>query len=93
MLQEESLKVEADAVLSDVTYKKSEARRQLAMLSALEKLRQLRTQVASTRGEHVSLELSECFSSVIGRACDIFIILLVVILVKKIILIQTIISC
>lgn len=64
---EESLKVEADAVLSDVTYKKSEARRQLAMLSALEKLRQLRTQVASTRGEHVSLELSECFSSVIEK--------------------------
>lgn len=64
---EESLKLEADSVLSDVTKRKAEARRQLALLSALARLRKLRIQVALGRGEKVSSELDACFSRVIDN--------------------------
>lgn len=53
---EESLKKEADTILSDVTRKKAEARRQVALLSALVKLRQLRVKSAASRGQHISVE-------------------------------------
>ncbi|XP_066994037.2 programmed cell death protein 7 [Anabrus simplex] len=53
---DESLKAEADTILSDVTRKKTEARRQLALLSSLLKLHQLRVKTASSKGEHISAE-------------------------------------
>ncbi|XP_063245085.1 programmed cell death protein 7-like [Bacillus rossius redtenbacheri] len=63
--REESLKVEADQVLSEVTRKKAEARRQLALLSSLSKLRQLRARTWATRGERVSAEAGVQFDKVI----------------------------
>ncbi|XP_049963224.1 programmed cell death protein 7-like [Schistocerca serialis cubense] len=59
---EDSLKLEAD-----VTKRKAEARRQLALLSALARLRKLRIQMALGRGEKVSSELDACFSRVIDN--------------------------
>lgn len=54
--RDESLKHEADQVLSEVTRKKSEAQRQINMLAALQKLRRVRAQMATNRGEHVDAE-------------------------------------
>ncbi|KAJ9574529.1 hypothetical protein L9F63_008302, partial [Diploptera punctata] len=63
--REESLKHEADQVLSEVTRKKAEARRQLNMLKGLEKLRRIRAQVAVNRGQHVNTETGIRFTRVI----------------------------
>lgn len=54
--RDESLKHEADQVLSEVTRKKSEAQRQINMLAALQKLRRVRAQMATHRGERVDAE-------------------------------------
>ncbi|KAK7863149.1 hypothetical protein R5R35_012764 [Gryllus longicercus] len=51
--REESLKKEADSVLSEVLKKKAESRRQLLLLEALIKLRQLRAKTAIGKGQHV----------------------------------------
>lgn len=63
--REESLKYEADQVLSEVTRKKSEARRQINMLSALLKLRNIRNQTAVNRGQHVDAESGLRFTRVV----------------------------
>ncbi|CAG2053572.1 unnamed protein product [Timema podura] len=65
--QEESLKVEADLVLLEVTRKKNEAKRQLSLLSSLLKLRQLRAKTWASRGQAVSFESGERFTKVIER--------------------------
>lgn len=62
--REESLKHEADQVLSEVTRKKTEARRQLNMLKALEKLRHIRAQTAIRSGQHVNAEAGNRFTRV-----------------------------
>jgi len=54
--RDESLKHEADQVLSEVTRKKSEAQRQINMLAALQKLRHVRAQMATHRGERIDAE-------------------------------------
>lgn len=64
--QDESLKHEADQVLSEVTRKKSEAQRQINMLAALQKLRRVRTQMATHRGERIDAESGLRFVRVTG---------------------------
>ncbi|XP_069694214.1 programmed cell death protein 7 [Periplaneta americana] len=63
--REESLKCEADQVLSEVTRKKSEARRQINMLSALLKLRNTRIHTVMNRGQHIDAESNIRFTRVI----------------------------
>jgi len=65
--QDESLKHEADQVLSEVTRKKSEAQRQINMLAALQKLRRVRAQMATHRGERVDAESGLRFVRVTGK--------------------------
>nr|CAD7437827.1 unnamed protein product [Timema bartmani] len=65
--REESLKVEADLVLLEVTRKKNEAKRQLSLLLSLLKLRQLRAKTWASRGQAVSFESGERFTKVIER--------------------------
>ncbi|GLV44316.1 hypothetical protein CBL_12388 [Carabus blaptoides fortunei] len=59
--REEYLKKDADCVLSEVTKKKSDARKQLTILTALVKLRAVREKTALHRGEKISLEDSNAF--------------------------------
>lgn len=46
------MKLAADAVLSEVRRKQADAKRMLDILKALEKLRKLRKDAASRKGEH-----------------------------------------
>ncbi|XP_021913425.1 programmed cell death protein 7-like isoform X1 [Zootermopsis nevadensis] len=62
--REESLKHEADQVLAEVTRKKSEAQRQINMLAALQKLRHIRAQIVTNRGQHVDAESGLRFARV-----------------------------
>ena len=59
---EEEMQKDADSVLSEVTKKKSDARKQLTLISALVKLRNIRDQVATQRGEKPSLEDRRAFN-------------------------------
>lgn len=59
--REEMLKRDADCILSEVNKKKSDARKQLALLQALIKLRNIRAQTASANGERINSEESELF--------------------------------
>lgn len=65
--RDEYLKRDADCVLSEVTKKKTDARRQLALLSSLIKLREVREKAASSRGEKNSLEDSNTFLTITER--------------------------
>lgn len=58
------MKKEADLVLAEVTKKKSEARKELALLASLVKLRNIREHMAVQRGENVSLEDGKAFTKV-----------------------------
>ncbi|PNF28942.1 hypothetical protein B7P43_G15266 [Cryptotermes secundus] len=62
--REESLKHEADQVLAEVTRKKSEAQRQVNMLTALQKLRRIRAQIATNRGQRIDAESGLRFTRV-----------------------------
>lgn len=59
---EEAMQKDADSVLSEVTKKKSDARKQLSLIGALVKLRTVRDNVANHRGEKPSLEDKRAFS-------------------------------
>lgn len=59
---EEMMQKDADSVLSEVTKKKSDARKQLTLIGALIKLRTVRENVATQRGEKTSLEDRRAFS-------------------------------
>ncbi|XP_044262039.1 U11/U12 small nuclear ribonucleoprotein 59 kDa protein-like [Tribolium madens] len=61
---EEKMKKDADCVLYEVTKKKSEARKQLSLISALVKLRTVRDAMATQRGEKLSLEDRKAFGHV-----------------------------
>lgn len=61
------MKKDADCVLSEVNKKKSEARKQLALLNALSKLRTVRENTSIQRGENISLEDRNAFSRVTGK--------------------------
>lgn len=52
-MQEREMKLAADAVLSEVRRKQADAKRMLDILKALEKLRKLRKEAASRKGECV----------------------------------------
>lgn len=52
----EELKREADTVLAEVTHRQSEAKRQMALLEALQKLHQARIQAMEARGSKLSVE-------------------------------------
>lgn len=56
------MKKDADCVLAEVTKKKSDARKQLSLVSSLTKLRSVRDQITSHRGEKVSLEDRQAFN-------------------------------
>lgn len=56
------MKKDADCVLSEVTRKKSEARKQLSLISALVKLRSVREQFAAQRGEKTVAEDRKAFN-------------------------------
>lgn len=58
------MKKEADSVLAEVTKKKSDARKELSLLAALIKLRNIREHMAVQRGENVSLEDRKAFAKV-----------------------------
>ncbi|GJQ73820.1 hypothetical protein Trydic_g18758 [Trypoxylus dichotomus] len=59
---EEKMQKDADCVLAEVTAKKSDARKQLSLISALIKLRNIRENLAIQRGEKVSLEDRSAFN-------------------------------
>lgn len=59
---EEEMQKDADQVLSEVTKKKSDARKQLSLVSGLVKLRNVRENVALQRGEKTSLEDRKAFN-------------------------------
>ncbi|CAH1976866.1 unnamed protein product [Acanthoscelides obtectus] len=58
---DENMKKDADCVLGEVTKKKSDARKQLTLIGALTKLRAVREQMASHRGEKMSAEDKQVF--------------------------------
>lgn len=64
--QDEELQKEADAVLWGVTQKKTEARRQISLLSALLELRQVRVKRLTAAGQTVSQTQIDSFNTVIG---------------------------
>jgi hypothetical protein len=53
-------------VLAEVTRKKSEAQRQINMLAALQKLRRIRSQMATNRGQRMDAESGLRFARVTG---------------------------
>lgn len=59
---EEKMQKDADCVLAEVTMKKSDARKQLSLISGLIKLRNIRESQAIQRGEKVSLEDRSAFN-------------------------------
>ncbi|CAG9767386.1 unnamed protein product [Ceutorhynchus assimilis] len=59
---EEEMQKDADLVLSEVTKKRNDARKQLSLISALVKLRTVREQMANQRGEKLNLEDKRAFS-------------------------------
>ncbi|XP_018324249.1 programmed cell death protein 7 [Agrilus planipennis] len=59
---DENMKKDADCVLAEVTKKKSDARKQLSLISALVKLRSVRESVAVQQGQKVSPEDGQAFS-------------------------------
>lgn len=65
--REEELKQQADAVLSSVTQKKAEARKQIALLSALLQLRQARVTAVLGTGRTVSQIQITTFNEVIEK--------------------------
>lgn len=62
------MKKDADCVLAEVTKKKSDARKQLSLIVALNKLRNVRDQFATQRGEKVSAEDRHAFKITTGKA-------------------------
>lgn len=60
------MRKDADCVLYEVNKKKSDARKQLSLLSALMKLRSVREQAALQKGQVVSLEDRNAFASATG---------------------------
>lgn len=65
--QEELLKKDADCILSEVTKKKSDARKQLALLSALVKLRNVRQKTAEVNGQKLNYDDMEAFDKNTGN--------------------------
>ncbi|CAH0551791.1 unnamed protein product [Brassicogethes aeneus] len=60
--EEENIKRDADCVLGEVTKKKSDARKQLSLITSLVKLRSVRESMAIQRGEKILLEDKQAFN-------------------------------
>ena len=60
---EENMQREADCVLSEVTKKKSDARKQLSLISALVKLRNVRETAAVARGDKTAPDDAQAFKT------------------------------
>lgn len=60
------MKKDADCVLAEVTKKKSDARKQLTLILALNKLRHVRDHFATQRGEKLSSEDRDAFKVTTG---------------------------
>lgn len=64
--QEESLRKDADMILSDVHSKRNDARKYLGILQELQNLRRVKINIARARGEHLSSAADETFNNIIG---------------------------
>lgn len=60
------MKKDADAVLAEVTKKKSDARKQLSLIAALVKLRNVREKAAEQMGRKTSAEDHAVFEKLSG---------------------------
>lgn len=61
------MKKDADCVLTEVTKKKTDARKYLNLLSALVKLRNVKENAAMKRGERLNLEDRSVFANTSGN--------------------------
>lgn len=68
--QEESLRKDADMILSDVRGKRSDARKFFAILKELKNLRSIKANIAKARGEHMSLAADEAFNNIIEKLTE-----------------------
>ncbi|CAG9858037.1 unnamed protein product [Phyllotreta striolata] len=67
---EEDMQKDADCVLAEVTKKKSDARKQMALIGSLAKLRFIRHHMAVQRGEKPSLEDQNAFNITVVKLKD-----------------------
>lgn len=65
--QVESLRKDADIVLSDVRAKRSDARKFLGLLQELQNLRRIKVSIARARGENLPLAADQAFDNIIGK--------------------------
>lgn len=65
--QEESLRKDADMILSDVHSKRNDSRKYLGILQELQNLRKIKMNIARARGEHLSSGADETFNNIIGK--------------------------
>lgn len=72
MQEEEAAKGEADIILADTTRKKLDAKRNLALVQSLTKLRDVREKAALGRGEQTSAQDSYAFQNLAERLQDIW---------------------
>lgn len=72
MQEEEAAKGEADIILTDTTRKKLDAKRNLALVQSLTKLRDVREKAALGRGEQTSAQDSYAFQNLAERLQDIW---------------------
>ncbi|XP_076276853.1 programmed cell death protein 7-like [Lasioglossum baleicum] len=68
--QEENLRKDADMILSDIRGKRSDARKYLGLLQELQSLRNIKTNIARARGEHLSLAADEAFNNIIAKLTE-----------------------
>lgn len=69
---EELMNKDVDCSLSDVNKKKADAKKYLALIRALVKLRQVRETICSQRGEKTSLEDKQAFSTTTAKMLKIW---------------------
>lgn len=74
LLKDQELQQEADAVLWGVRQRRSEARRQLELLSALQELREARVRRRTAAGQSTSAIEIQTFTTVISKSNNILIV-------------------
>lgn len=65
--EEESLRAHADTILFDVRSKRNDAKKFLVILQGLKTLRNVKTTIATARGETVFCRANEVFTNIIGK--------------------------
>ncbi|XP_033342018.2 programmed cell death protein 7 [Megalopta genalis] len=68
--QEENLRKDADMILSDIRGKRNDARKYLGLLQDLKNLRNIKTNIARARGEHLSSVADEAFNNIIAKLTE-----------------------